>query len=89
MIRENTSFATSLYFEQTAFMVSSVKEKVVGLSVTFNFNSQFTFDNTNSPMVQHFEIKNSQNKIILNISRLASGMYFLKIDNKVIKIVKE
>jgi len=53
-IRENTSIVTSLYSEQTAFMVSPLKEQVNELSVTFNFKDLFLFDNTNNSIVQLF-----------------------------------
>jgi hypothetical protein len=38
---------------------------------------------------QEIEIKKLDNTIIINISRLASGMYFLKVDGKTYKVVKE
>jgi len=38
--------------------------------------------------LQKFEIKKLDNTIIINISRLANGMYFLKIDRKTFKVVK-
>ena len=54
VIRENTNTITSLYTEETAFMVSPLKEQVNGLSVTFNFRNLFVFDNTNNPITQLF-----------------------------------
>jgi hypothetical protein len=34
-------------------------------------------------------VRNDASEIVLDISHLSAGMYFLKIDNKVVKIVKE
>jgi hypothetical protein len=54
VIRENTSITTSLYSEQTAFLVSPLKEYVDDLLVTFNFNDLFIFYNTHNPILQLF-----------------------------------
>jgi UDP-3-O-acyl-N-acetylglucosamine deacetylase len=35
------------------------------------------------------KIVNLQSEIILDISHLASGLYYLKIDNKTVKVIKE
>ena len=32
---------------------------------------------------------NLQSEIVIDVSHLASGMYYLKVDNKVVKFVKE
>ena len=54
IIRENTNIPTSLYMEQIAFIISPLKKKITGTSVTFNLNNLFGFDNTNNPITQLF-----------------------------------